>query len=280
MLSYRHGFHAGNFADLLKHIVQVEILEHMGKKDKPYDYIDTHAGAGLYQLDTGMAAKNQEYLTGIDHVFGKEQQWPQLVSYLRQISAHNRHGQLKFYPGSPAIAAGLLRPQDKAWMFELHSTDIQHLRKNFAGNRQVDVRQQDGFKGLDALLPTKSRRAFILIDPPYEQKQDYQRVVDGLKLIHRKMATATVALWYPVVERARIDTLEKQIFASGIRNVVQFELGTEKDSSGHGMTSAGMIVVNPPWTLKEKMDLSLPDLARAVSDSGEGHMVSRILVVE
>ena len=279
MLSYRHGFHAGNFADVLKHLVQVEILNYLQKKDKPFDYIDTHAGAGLYRLQSTMAAKNSEYRNGIGRLLQNTPDVATLQPYLEQVWSHNPDERLRVYPGSPAIARSLLRPQDSAWLFELHPTDVVHLRQACAAPN-VHIRQEDGFRALSGLLPTQSRRAFILIDPPYEIKQDYQRVVDALKLIHRKMPTATVALWYPVVERARINQLQRQISSAGIRNVVQFELGIAPDSEGPGMTSAGMIVVNPPWMLLGDMEELLPSLASLLGEEGEDFYECRTLVAE
>jgi len=279
MLSYRHGFHAGNFADVLKHLVQVETLIHMCRKDKPFDYIDTHAGAGLYQLHGEMAAQNREYQNGIDCLLASAAHWPALQPYLEQVRAHNADEQLRCYPGSPAIAAGLLRPQDKAWLFELHPADFANLQRNVTG-ANIHLRQADGFAGLNALLPTRARRALVLIDPPYELKEDYRRVVDALKLIHRRMATATIALWYPVVERPRIQQLEQQLIASGIRRVVQFELGVRADKVGRGMTSSGMIVVNPPWQLLDTLQALLPKLARLLSEDGSEHYLCRELVPE
>ncbi|MCK7597806.1 23S rRNA (adenine(2030)-N(6))-methyltransferase RlmJ [Microbulbifer sp. CAU 1566] len=270
MLSYRHGFHAGNFADVLKHCVQVEIISYLQKKEAPFDYIDTHAGAGSYALASDMAQKNCEYMNGIGRLF-KISELPGLQNYLRLIEGLNPEGALQQYPGSPLIAAQMLGPQDKAWAFELHPSDAEKLRQNLPRGRQYQVREEDGFKGLSSLLPSRARRALVLIDPPYEQKDDYQRVVDALKLIHRKMATATVALWYPVVERRRIDALEKQLVATGIRNIELFELGIRGDAEGHGMTSAGMIVINPPWTLRGQMDQLLPQLAADLSADGGSH---------
>ena len=279
MLSYRHGFHAGNFADVLKHCVQMEIISYLQKKDTPFDYIDTHGGAGFYSLGSEMARKNSEYITGIGRLYN-QCDLPGLQDYLALITGLNQESGLKFYPGSPLIAAEMLRPQDKAWLFELHPADAEHLRKNLARRRQCQVREEDGFKGLSALLPTRSRRALVLIDPPYEQKDDYQRVVAALKLIHRKMSNAITALWYPVVDRHRIDVLEKQLVASGIRNIQLFELGVRADEAGHGMTSAGMIVVNPPWTLRGQMEALLPPLAAELSADGTSHYRCETLVAE
>ncbi|WP_428819445.1 23S rRNA (adenine(2030)-N(6))-methyltransferase RlmJ [Microbulbifer sp. MCCC 1A16149] len=279
MLSYRHGFHAGNFADVLKHCVLVEIISYLQKKDAPFDYIDTHAGAGGYALASDMAQKNCEYLNGIGQLYGRCE-LPGLQNYLRLIEGLNPQGRLQQYPGSPLIAAQLLRPQDKAWLFELHPSDAEKLRQTLSRGRQCRVREEDGFAGLSSLLPCSSRRALILIDPPYEQKEDYRRIVTALQLIHRKMATATVALWYPVVERHRIDALEKQIAGSGMRNIELFELGIRADADGHGMTSSGMIVVNPPWTLRKQMQELLPALAADLSADGKAHYRCVTLVAE
>jgi len=264
MLSYRHGYHAGNFADVLKHLVQVEILHYMQQKDKPFDYIDTHAGAGLYPMGGGMAIQNREFQTGIDPLYSDVTKLPGLERYLAQVAAFNPSGRLQTYPGSAAIACNMLRPVDKAWLFELHPNDSQTLKSHCAG-RNVHIRESDGFAGLAALLPSSSRRALVLIDPPYELKQDYQRVIEALKLIHRKMPGAVVALWYPVVDRARIDRLERDVIATGIRRIDLFELGIQADRPGHGMTSSGMMVINPPWMLKVSMAQVLPAVAERLA---------------
>lgn len=279
MLSYRHGFHAGNFADVLKHCVQVEIISYLQKKEAPLDYIDTHAGAGRYALASDMAQKNCEYMNGVGRLF-EGCELPGLENYLSLIHGLNSQGTLRHYPGSPLVAAKTLRPHDKAWLFELHPSDAETLRRHVPRGRQFQVREEDGFSGLASLLPSRARRALILIDPPYEQKADYQRVVTALQLIHRKMATATVALWYPVVERHRNHALEKQLRGSGIRNIELFELGIHADAEGHGMTSAGMIVINPPWTLRGQMEALLPQLAEALSADGRPHYRCQTLVAE
>lgn len=293
MLSYRHAFHAGNFADLLKHIIQIEILQYLRLKEKPFEYIDTHAGAGCYALDASMALKNKEYLNGIGHFL--DQHTPQgdehislnqtvmqpvceLIAQVKQC--RERFNQAQLYPGSPVIAAQLLRPQDKAWLFELHSSDYRLLQQSIGRSRKIHMRQEDGFQGLLGLLPCQSRRAFVLIDPPYEIKDDYQKIVDYVVKAHRKMANAVVAIWYPVVERERIDRVKSAFIDSGIRSIQQFELGTRADTSGFGMTSAGMIVINPPWVLMDKMAELLPVLANAVSQDGDSHFICQQWVTE
>ncbi len=278
MLSYRHSFHAGNFADLLKHIVLTEILEHLIKKDKPFDYIDTHAGAGLYDLRSDTAEKLGEYSNGIGKL--KAQEWPSLASYFAAIDRCNPQGGLRFYPGSPMIANHFMRPQDRATLYELHPTDFKLLSRNTRENRRIKVLNQDSLAGLLSLLPPLSRRALVLMDPSYEMKSDYDQVFKVLKNAHKKFATGTYALWYPVVERHRIRKLEKLFINSGIRNIQRFELGLEADSQERGMTASGMLVINPPWTLFEHMNSLLPELVKALDEGNGAFYRCDILVAE
>ncbi len=271
MLSYRHGYHAGNFADVLKHFVEVEILNYLRKKEKPFDYIDTHAGAGRYRLTTGFATKNQEYLNGIGQLWEEgEQQFPALYDYLNLVRKINKE-KLVFYPGSAEIAAHLLRDQDNSWLFELHSEDYVLLEQQYKSVRRIKLRNEDGFNALAGLLPTQSRRALVLIDPPYELKEDYQRIIESVKKAYQKMPQAIFAIWYPVVDRRRILEIQRKFKHSGIRNIVRYELGLQADTQEYGMTSAGMIVINPPWTLTKTVSSILPALATQLSTDGEPH---------
>jgi 23S rRNA (adenine2030-N6)-methyltransferase len=272
MLSYRHAFHAGNFADVLKHWIQVEVLDYLARKDKPYVYVDTHSGAGLYRLDSDEASKNAEYRTGIGRL--KREDWPELRLYLDTIEScqpteclqspkgERGNKSLRFYPGSPVLAKQLMRDQDKATFFELHPQDLGLLEQQCYRDRRIQVLGEDGFSGLVRLLPTSVRRGLVLMDPPYEVKSDYSTAVEALILAHRKMATATFALWYPVVERRRVNLIERQFVASGVRNIQLFELGIQPDTDERGMTSSGMILINPPYVLMERARALLPKLAR------------------
>lgn len=278
MLSYRHSFHAGNFADVIKHVVIVEVLKYLSKKDKAFDYIDTHAGAGLFSLESGHATKLHEYTNGIGNMDAGD--WPELARYFDIINSFNENGCLAYYPGSPLFARDFLRAQDKAWLYELHPADFELLAKNVGDDRRLRLKQEDGFKGLLSLLPPLSRRGLVLIDPSYEMKTDYQQVVDTLALAHKKFPTGTYAIWYPVVDRSRVISLEKNIVASGIRNIQRFELGLAPDSHASGMTAAGMIVINPPWTLMEKMSHLLPRLVALLTDDKVGSFQCDVLVKE
>ena len=278
MLSYRHSFHAGNFADVIKHVVIVEILEYLTQKDKAFEYIDTHAGAGLFSLESEHATKLQEYTNGIGKL--KAQDWPELERYFEIISSFNETGSLAYYPGSPMLARHFLRARDRAWLFELHPADFDLLMNNIGRDRQIRVKQEDGFKGLLSLLPPLSRRGLVLIDPPYEVKTDYRQVVNTVILAHKKFSTGTYAIWYPVVDRTRIDQLEKNFVTSGIKNIQRFELAIAPDSHASGMTSSGMIVINPPWTLMNKMSQLLPKLVKMLTDDADAFFKCDVLVDE
>ena len=266
LLSYRHSYHAGNYADVIKHIVLVEVLEHLIKKDKPFDYIDTHAGAGIYNLKSEHAAKLQEYTQGIAKL--KPEQWPELSTYFSILQLCNPDGKLNFYPGSPFIANSFLRGKDRSWLYELHPNDAEVLLKNTLKIKGVRVMREDGFKGLLSLLPPISRRGLVLIDPSYEIKSDYALVVETLIEAYKRFPTGIYALWYPVVDRKIIDTLERRLARSGIKNVQRYELGITQDQFGSGMSASGMIVINPPWTLMKKMTQILPKLVDTLGSDG------------
>jgi len=270
MLSYRHGFHAGNFADVLKHWVLVQIIEHLKKKDKPFFYLDTHAGAGMYALNSEAALKNREFDGGIAKLWRRDDLPAGLRRYVDLVGQFNQEKALLRYPGSPAIAANLMRKQDRLCLYDLHSTEFKFLHALVEKDRRIKTFHADGLADSLALLPPKERRGLVLIDPSYELSNDYREVVETLKKMHKRFATGIYALWYPVVERQRIRRLERALQDSGIADMVLFELGIAADSKGHGMTASGMIVINPPWTLASEMRLVLPWLAEALGVAGQG----------
>jgi len=279
MLSYRHSFHAGNPADVLKHLVLAQVLSYQTIKDKPLDYIDTHSGAGFFELASADAQKTQEFQDGIAKLYQHSSNHEALNDYIALIKSFNEQGELAFYPGSPKIAEHYLRRQDKGWFFELHPRDLVLLEENMQGKRSIRVRGENGFAGLIGLLPPASRRACVLIDPPYEIKDDYDTVVQTLVKAYQRFATGTYMIWYPVVDRERIDRMEEGLIASGMRNIQLFELATQADTDVHGMTASGMIVINPPWKLKQTMDTVLPELVDLLSDAS-GFYRSEQLVEE
>ncbi|QXO65622.1 23S rRNA (adenine(2030)-N(6))-methyltransferase RlmJ [Morganella morganii] len=271
MLSYRHSFHAGNHADVLKHTVQSLIIESLKEKDKPFLYLDTHAGAGRYQLSGEHAERTGEYLEGIARIWAQESVPEELKTYLEAVSALNPRGDLRFYPGSPLIAAHLLRDYDKLNISELHPSDFPLLRNEFSRDNRARVVREDGYQQLKSQLPPLSRRGFVLIDPPYELKSDYQAVVKGTQEGHRRFATGTYAVWYPVVLRQQIKRMVKDFQATGIRKILQIELAVRPDSDQRGMTASGMIVINPPWKLEAQMKSVLPWLHKVLVPEGTGH---------
>jgi 23S rRNA (adenine2030-N6)-methyltransferase len=280
MLSYRHSFHAGNFADVLKHIVLIEILEYLKKKDKPFCYIDTHAGPGSYQLNSDYALKNREFENGIGKLWQRDDLPDCVARYVNLIIRFNSSALLTRYPGSPSIAKQLMRSKDRLFLFELHSTEIKQLNNTFTKDRRIKVFHADGLINAIGLLPPNEHRGLTLIDPSYEIKSDYSLVIESLVNMHKRFATGTYAIWYPVVERSRNLKLELAIQSSGIKNVQLFELGIRADTYEHGMTASGMIVVNPPWTLAATMQRILPGLADVLGKDGKGFYRIQTLVGE
>lgn len=275
MLSYRHSYHAGNFADVLKHSVLIHILEHLNKKPKPFCYVDTHAGAGNYSLVSEQAEKTQEYQQGIGALWqkaGQADHVPEaIINYINVIKAFNTQDELTRYPGSPMIARHLMRSQDRLFLYELHNTEIELLRQSVNKDKRVQIAHEDGFKRCISNMPPQQRRGLVLIDPSYEMKTDYKQVIETLLQLYKRFATGIYALWYPVVERQRIDELEQKILSSSLQNVQLFELGQLADSQALGMTASGMIVINPPWTLKTEMQKVLPYLAEQLGIANQGH---------
>lgn len=280
MLSYRHSFHAGNHADVLKHIVQTLIIESLKEKEKPFLYLDTHAGAGRYQLTNAHATRTGEYLEGIARLWQQEEVPELILPYLEAVGSLNTSDELRYYPGSPLLAAKLLREQDLLMLTELHPTDFPLLRTEFSRDKRVRVCREDGFGQLKSKLPPASRRGFALIDPPYELKQDYSAVVKGIVEGYKRFATGTYAIWYPVVHRQQIKRMLKELEATGIRKILQIELAVKPDSDQLGMTASGMIVINPPWKLASQMASILPWLHKALVPEGTGHTLVEWVVPE
>lgn len=279
MLSYRHAFHAGNHADVFKHAVLVRVLEYLQQKDKPLLFVDTHAGAGLYDLASPWAQKNQEFAGGIGRLLACQPLPGELQTYVDLIKSLNRDRRLQRYPGSPWLAAQLLRAQDQARLFELHPAEFEALGSLLRADRRVKVEQQDGFQALPALLPPAQRRALVLIDPPYEVKHDYLSVVSALRAAWRRFPSGVYLLWYPVVRRASIERLERDLKASGLRDVLLAELAVAPASRG-GMQASGLIIVNPPWTLKPQLHSLLAFLAATLGLEGQGGYRLEVLVEE
>lgn len=266
MLSYRHAFHAGNHADVLKHAVVVQLLRYLDQKDKAYWYIDTHAGAGVYSLVEGYATKTAEFETGIAKLWRRDDLPEVLRDYVEQVSALNADGTLRYYPGSPYLAWRLMRPQDRMRLFELHTTEIEVLRQNFrdAGRRAM-LYAGDGFDGIKALLPPPPRRALVLVDPSFEDKRDYARTLDCIEESLKRFATGMYAIWYPQVTRPESQRFPEQLKRLQPTNWVHLTLTVSRPpSDGYGLYGSGMFILNPPYTLAAAMKETLPFLVEAL----------------
>jgi len=278
MLSYLHAFHAGNHADVLKHCVLTLVLEYLAGKDKPFLYVDTHAGAGRYDLRADRTALTREYERGIARIWQQGADAPAAMQrYLQLIRDLNPAGELHRYPGSPWIARSLLRAQDRARLFELHPNEYQQLRTLFAGSRQIRTEQGDGFLALRAVLPPAERRAVILVDPPYEVKSDYQTVVQAVTAAQRKFPTGVYLVWYPVLTRKQASRLESDMVRSGMRNILLAELTLCADTQHAGMTGSGMMIINPPWQLGAALETVLAYLRQALAGEGGRYRVQQLV---
>lgn len=279
MLSYRHAFHAGNHADVLKHYVLGLVLAHAKLKDKPFWYIDTHAGAGMYSLTEGYATQNAEFEQGIDKLMTAENLPQSLADFVAQIK-HFNVDSLQLYPGSPSIAQDFLRADDKMRLFELHPNDFKLLAENFRGQgKQVKIEMQDGFAGIKACLPPPPRRAVVLIDPPYEDKQDYQRVVNCIKDSLTRFATGTYMVWYPILQRPEPDEMVESLIQLNAPNWLHVAMTIHEPSTeGYGMHGSGLFIINPPWTLPSVLAETMPVLTQllALDDSADYLLESEI----
>lgn len=287
MLSYRHAFHAGNHADVLKHFVTIQLLKYLGQKDTPYMYIDTHAGAGVYALDSAYAAKNAEFESGIAKLWDRKDLPESLAEYMQVVKALNPSGKMRYYPGSPYCANSVMRQEDRLRLFELHPSDSKLLADNFrkleahaaeqgirpsTRGKRIMIEKGNGFLGLKALLPPPSRRGLVLIDPPYEDKTDYRSVVTTVADSLTRFATGTYAVWYPILNRPESRQLPdklKRLPANGWLNVTLSV--TTPSPDGFGLHSSGMFVHNPPWTLEATLREVMPYLVATLgNDVGAG----------
>ncbi len=268
MLSYRHGFHAGNHADVLKHIVLMDCIQRLIKKDVPLLYVDTHAGAGSYLLREGYAAMNEEWAGGIDRLSSFAGSGNSTSTMPEAIAAYLAlvRGCAPAYPGSPLLAARLLRRQDRLTLFELHPSDFEPLSTLFADDNRVQVKNSDGFAGLRGLLPPVSRRGLVFIDPSYELAADYDRVVTAVGEALRRFSNGVYVVWYPLLERDEARHLPARLVQLADKSL-DIKLRVRSSLPGErGMSGSGLVVLNPPWQLREMLDELLPWLMRALGE--------------
>ncbi len=264
MLSYRHAFHAGNHADVLKHLVQVLVLEYLVQKEgKPLRYIDTHAGAGCYNLRSTFASKNREFDSGIARLWQRTDLPSPLEHYVAVVRGFNPAGELLQYPGSPAIAAKILHAEHRLQLFEMHPDDVNRLEKWAGRDRRIRIENDDGFAALKAILPPLEKRALVMIDPAYEVKSDYTTALSALKLAVKKFATGIYTLWYPLLDREQVAVLVKKLEALPMKSLL-VELPVQV-AAEEGMYGSGMFIVNPPWVLQQQLQECLPYLRQVLA---------------
>lgn len=275
MLSYRHAFHAGNHADILKHYTFSLVLDYFNQKDKPYCVIDTHAGAGMYALNAVFSQKNKEFDTGISHLLSAKNQPNSVQAFTNMVKSFNTADHTNLYPGSPKVAAYYLKKNDQLRLFELHPNDYKILTKNFSEySKQTKIIMDDGFNGIKAILPPTTKRAIIIIDPPYEDKQDYERVVNSIQESLKRFTTGTYIVWYPLLARP-----EPEKMVSGLRQQASKWLNVSLSvnaapKEGFGMFGSGLFIINPPWILPNALKESLPYLTELLGqDNNAGYQL-------
>jgi 23S rRNA (adenine2030-N6)-methyltransferase len=277
MLSYLHGYHAGNHADALKHTVLTALLARLVTKPKPLRYIDTHAGAGSYDLRSPTAQRNREHEGGIGRLWGSTDAPSAVSRWLMLAREFNGGTALKRYPGSPWLARALLRPIDDLFLFERHPAEHRALKAAFDAERRAKVLRDDGLTACIGLVPPPSKRALTFIDPSYELRDEHRGVIDALSKLHKRFATGVVAIWYPVIERRWADRYERALRATGIRAIATYELCVARERPEGGLVGSGVFVINPPWQLHEELEAALPWLAaRLALDDGASHRAARL----
>lgn len=272
-VNYRHAFHAGSFADVFKHAVLCRILAYLRGKEAAFRVIDTHAGAGLYDLAGEEARRGGEWHDGIEKLLAAplpDEAAMLLQPYLDAIAALNAGGRLRLYPGSPLLVRAGLRAQDRLIACELEPEAARALARNLRGDARAKALQIDGWTALSAYVPPKERRGLVLVDPPFERGDDFRRLADAFAVAQRKWATGIYALWYPIKGRGEPDALAKRLRRLGLPKILRAELIVSPLSDPSGLNGSGLILVNPPWTLEGELALLLPLLARLLGRGGSG----------
>jgi 23S rRNA (adenine2030-N6)-methyltransferase len=270
MLSYRHHYHAGNFADVFKHAILVHLLRALQRKERPLCVLETHAGAGRYDLHAEPARKNAEHRHGIGRFWGMPPAAPELAEYLnivRSLNGENTQHALRWYPGSPRILRTLLRQHDRLVLLEMHKSDHRLLKAEFSGDRQVAVHQGDGYAALKAFLPPWERRGLVFLDPAYERADEFQRLLDGVLLARQRWPTGVLAAWYPILDRRPSAHFQQALRNAAIPGVLCVELGLFPYDAKLGMNGCGIIIINPPW----RLDLTLEPLLSRLLDGLRRH---------
>ena len=277
-MNYRHAFHAGGFVDVMKHITLARLIEYLKLKPAAFRVIDTHAGIGRYSLTGEEARRSPEWMDGIGRLLKAKlpvDVAPLVQPYLDVIQSENPNGTLARYPGSPLIARKLFRPQDRLSALELHPKDARALAKVFEGDIQARVTELDGWLALNAYVPPKERRGLVLVDPPFEEPGEWERLVDGLARAHRKWAGGLYMLWYPLKEPREVNAFVSDLKATGIAKMLRVELNVGPAIAG-SLYGSGLILVNPAFTLEAELKLILPALNKVLAEGRGGHRIEWI----
>lgn len=270
MFSYLHAYHAGNHADVLKHLILMDLVEAMQKKPAPVFMLDTHAGGGLYDLHDPMAQKLKEYEEGVGRFWEGDPEHPLLQHWLDFIGQFNPDLRLRYYPGSAALLAALMRPQDRLMVIDGHPQAVTALRSTLPQRRNISIKKMDGWQAMRAFLPPKEGRILVVIDPSYEQDADYQRVLEGVDYIRQKCRHAVIAIWYPLLTSYQIDSwVETLRVQSGLPSLLQIQLSVKDVPAGHGLYGSGLLIGNTPWRLDDQIQGWLPIVhAKLKQDAG------------
>jgi len=269
-MNYRHAFHAGNHADVLKHVILSRLIALLSRKEAPFAYLDSHAGVGLYDLAGDQASRTGEWLQGIARLWKAEDVPDQLVDYLEVIRAMNPDGVLRHYPGSPELARMLTREQDRLHLNEKHPEDGRLLKENMAGDRRVAVHLGEGWHVSRALLPTREKRVLLLIDPPFEQADEPERCVQALNEAIGRMRQAVVAIWYPIKELGQLRRFYRDLEKSNAPKLLRIELYVHPADDAQRLNGSGLVISNPPWGLEDELKQVLPWLTTLLGQSQAG----------
>ncbi|MBU0799830.1 MAG: 23S rRNA (adenine(2030)-N(6))-methyltransferase RlmJ [Alphaproteobacteria bacterium] len=278
-MNYRHIYHAGNFADVIKHLMLMLVIEYMQQKDKPFFLLDTHAGIGLYDLQRVEAQKTAEAADGIARLWNAPDLPPELVRYVRWVRRCNKGDALRYYPGSPLIVQKMLRPIDTMVVNELHPEDVQTLRRSLDRTANLRIESRDGYECIRALLPPPQRRGMVLVDPPFEVRDEFTQMVKGLKDAHERWAGGTYMLWYPIKDPAHAAAFHADIAALNIRDIIAVDFYRRPAEDLTKLNGAGLVVVNPPWTLRASLETALPVLVRYLT-AGAGSFAIQTIAAE
>jgi 23S rRNA (adenine2030-N6)-methyltransferase len=271
MLSYQHQYHAGNFADVHKHLILRVLFESLLKKEKPFNFIDCHAGSGIYDLESREARKTAERSNGIDQIWMENSKDETVKVYLEAIRSLNKTNKLRYYPGSPKIASLWMREQDKAQLIELHPQAQNDLRRQFTRDKRISLHARDCYEGLPAIVPPQIKRGLVLLDPSYEEKNEYKNIVDLVIKSESRWATAIYAIWYPLLTANRhqylIDALKRSTLSKVLISEIAInDFDHQKDGEQFaGMYGSGVAIINTPWQTDKKLDSILPTIAHAFS---------------